>query len=166
MKALVAVIFLLFSQLIGATPVTWVFSNTSFDDGGSLEGSFVWDADNLFASNIDLITTLGSSYQGTAYSICQGGQCDSGQLEQKPRFIFTSSGTLPALFVELDGPLTNLGGSVSIVVGVCAQSCENWGIGLTRNVTYGQLTAVPLPPAVWLFGSALAGLGWVRRKES
>jgi len=28
------------------------------------------------------------------------------------------------------------------------------------------ITAVPVPAAVWLFGSALAGLGWLRRKPS
>ena len=26
------------------------------------------------------------------------------------------------------------------------------------------LSIVPIPAAVWLFGSALAGLGWMRRK--
>lgn len=31
------------------------------------------------------------------------------------------------------------------------------------NIT---LTAVPVPAAVWLFGSALAVLGWTRRKQS
>jgi hypothetical protein len=28
------------------------------------------------------------------------------------------------------------------------------------------VTAVPIPAAVWLFGSALAGLGWFRRKQT
>ena len=28
------------------------------------------------------------------------------------------------------------------------------------------LQAVPIPAAVWLFGSALAGLGWLRRKQT
>jgi len=28
------------------------------------------------------------------------------------------------------------------------------------------VTAVPIPAAVWLFGSALAGLGWMRRKTA
>jgi len=28
------------------------------------------------------------------------------------------------------------------------------------------VTAVPIPAAVWLFGSALAGLGWMRRKQT
>lgn len=27
------------------------------------------------------------------------------------------------------------------------------------------VSAVPVPAAVWLFGSALAGLGWLRRKQ-
>ena len=29
-----------------------------------------------------------------------------------------------------------------------------------------RVAAVPIPAAVWLFGSALAGLGWIRRKHS
>ena len=29
-----------------------------------------------------------------------------------------------------------------------------------------MVSAVPVPAAVWLFGSALAGLGWMRRKQS
>ena len=28
------------------------------------------------------------------------------------------------------------------------------------------VTAVPVPAAIWLFGSALAGLGWLRRKQT
>jgi hypothetical protein len=29
-----------------------------------------------------------------------------------------------------------------------------------------SITAVPIPAAVWLFGSALAGLGWMKRKQT
>lgn len=29
-----------------------------------------------------------------------------------------------------------------------------------------SLVAVPIPAAIWLFGSALAGLGWMRRKQT
>jgi hypothetical protein len=38
--------------------------------------------------------------------------------------------------------------------------------GSNRNVpgTWAQSSVVPIPAAVWLFGSALAGLGWMRRK--
>lgn len=45
------------------------------------------------------------------------------------------------------------------------------GIQLTENTLQwaagaGSLTVVPVPAAVWLFGSALAGLGWCRRRQS
>jgi len=35
----------------------------------------------------------------------------------------------------------------------------------TGSVDSVAITAVPIPAAVWLFGSALAGLGWLRRKQ-
>jgi hypothetical protein len=34
-----------------------------------------------------------------------------------------------------------------------------------REFISGSITAVPIPTAVWLFGSAMAGLGWMRRKQ-
>jgi hypothetical protein len=37
------------------------------------------------------------------------------------------------------------------------------GAGIIDNIT---VSAVPIPAAVWLFGSALAGLGWFRRKQT
>jgi hypothetical protein len=39
-------------------------------------------------------------------------------------------------------------------------SNDSWGID---NLQY---SVVPIPAAAWLFGSALAGLGWLRRKQS
>jgi len=38
--------------------------------------------------------------------------------------------------------------------------------GSTMGYQLTAVNAVPLPPAVWLFGSALAGLGWLRRKQA
>ncbi len=32
--------------------------------------------------------------------------------------------------------------------------------------TWVKSSVVPIPAAVWLFGSALAGLGWLRRKQT
>jgi hypothetical protein len=45
--------------------------------------------------------------------------------------------------------------------------CGGFGIaleGYADNIVVGA--AVPVPAAVWLFGSALAGLGWMRRKQT
>ena len=38
--------------------------------------------------------------------------------------------------------------------------------GIQTNFDKVSLTAVPLPAAAWLFGSALLGLGWARRSRS
>lgn len=42
------------------------------------------------------------------------------------------------------------------------------GIQLTQNTILwaGGAAVVPVPAAFWLFGSALAGLGWMRRKQA
>jgi len=37
--------------------------------------------------------------------------------------------------------------------------------GAIDNIRAYSASAIPLPAAVWLFGSALAGLGWLRRKH-
>ena len=53
----------------------------------------------------------------------------------------------------------------------------NFSIGFQSNgfkdssiyalaVRSGDVAAVPVPAAVWLFGSALAGLGWMRRRKT
>ena len=43
---------------------------------------------------------------------------------------------------------------------------ENGSGGVYPGLDKISLTAVPVPAAVWLFGSALAGLGWLRRKQT
>jgi hypothetical protein len=40
------------------------------------------------------------------------------------------------------------------------------GGSYTPGVNLAYLTAVPVPAAVWLFASALAGLGWLRRRNN
>ena len=43
---------------------------------------------------------------------------------------------------------------------------DGFGLGGFTSVEIDNVnvSAVPIPAAVWLFGSALAGLGWLRRK--
>jgi hypothetical protein len=45
-------------------------------------------------------------------------------------------------------------------------SFSNGRAGQTYAESSLRLTAVPIPTAFWLFGSALAGLGWMRRKQA
>jgi hypothetical protein len=56
-----------------------------------------------------------------------------------------------------------------------ASFCSGSECGPSGQIDYDTLTiyidnvsvqAVPIPAAAWLFGSALAGLGWMRRKQT
>ena len=40
------------------------------------------------------------------------------------------------------------------------------GDGWVLDYSKLSVSAVPIPAAVWLFGSALAGLGWLKRKQT
>jgi hypothetical protein len=42
----------------------------------------------------------------------------------------------------------------------------DYGGGFLEDGQIAFSAAVPVPAAVWLFGSALAGLGWLRRKQT
>jgi hypothetical protein len=42
----------------------------------------------------------------------------------------------------------------------------SYGVVHNPSIDNFVATVVPVPAAVWLFGSALAGLGWMRRKQT
>jgi hypothetical protein len=81
-------------------------------------------------------------------------------------------------FISIDGLLAG-GGAASLGVPVGTGDWLNlesvrfraegnqWGPGYASvEVDNIAINAVPIPAAVWLFGSALAGLGWLRRKST
>lgn len=47
-----------------------------------------------------------------------------------------------------------------------ASSFDSGAFGGAMAIDNLQFSTVPVPAAVWLFGSALAGLGWMRRKQT
>jgi len=56
--------------------------------------------------------------------------------------------------------------------GTIPNGSSNWEFiqllsrGADQTVSYAVFTAVPIPAAVWLFGSALGVLGWIQRKRA
>ncbi len=109
------------------------------NEPGADIGSGVYDIDILDADDPNLIdhTTFQSEGTGDFFEIISiGGWNDSGDTFDSLVFNFQIS--------ENDDLLTGTG-----CIGV---SCGS--------------TAVPVPAAVWLFGSAIAGLGWMRRKRT
>jgi hypothetical protein len=83
--------------------------------------------------------------------------------------------------IEIDYPgdlfptiwIASIGERIAGTWGLCqAQDCL-LGVGVVRAeddiLTYARFTVaapVPVPAAVWLFGSALGLLGWMRRKQN
>jgi hypothetical protein len=78
------------------------------------------------------------------------------------------------LYIDKDGIVRMLGSSyrpyvdASFVYGNYSPDYgANYDSGTSATGTFlVRTSAVPVPAAVWLFGSALAGLGWMRRKQS
>ena len=163
-----------------AIPVNWTFDNAVFDDNGTIIGSFVYDADINDYSSFNITTTAGTSFGGTTYT--------------DDTVIFGSAGTLffpdsttadltgaSALSLFFTGGLSNLGGTRNLLIlaGVSAGSregtCDTSDCGSVtgfRGLESGSVigtpvSPVPVPAAVWLFGTALIGLvGFSKRRKA
>ena len=181
MKNLIAIALMLTWASASAIPVRWTLEDVSFADGGTASGSFVYDADTSTYSRTDIVTTSGSVLPGETYH-------GNGISDSNPAIVWFLGDSGPAIQLGLvflppgvvyepggafgPSPLTNNGGWLSLdtlnsrELDVCNPSCYD-PASLSRDVISGGAfgVAVPLPPAVWLFGSALAGLGWIRRRS-
>jgi hypothetical protein len=92
-------------------------------------------------------------FNGTVTGYIEGG----GTVSQ-----FISVGPEAPQLISFDSSWTNLT-SVEIIIDVLVDGHLAFDIFVIDDV---HIQAVPAPAAVWLFGSALAGLGWMRRKQS
>jgi hypothetical protein len=164
----------LYSGAVTATPVTWYVQDAVLDDGGVATGYFVYDADSGIYLDYALETTAGSEFTGASWGggdivfyeptqlrLAKLGYCDPLEI-QCPGYNGEQG-----LLLGFDASLTNAGGVIGLGGGefTCGDdSCEVVG-GPVRSFISGSVSSVPIPAAVWLFGSALAGLGWLRRRK-
>ena len=160
--------------LATAAPLTWTIHEASltstFVAMGTMSGSFDYDADTNVYSNLNI--TVNGFYDlaypediyvwNGSYTTALPGtalQLNS----QKP-----SPNPAEPVYLNLDfaSALTGAGGTVSINTGtVLTNALYNNNPPYTATLGAGAtVSAVPAPAAVWLFGSALAGLAWLRRR--
>jgi hypothetical protein len=155
---LVLVIFSISAQ---AAPVTWAVNNANFDDGGALTGQFDYDDVTDEYSNVSLNVSAGTLFDSAYYNLVFTGDATEAW--------FPESGYIPGpltrtLVLEFSQALSSAGGSVDLMgTDGYPGDFETTPRVLLAGAT---LSAVPIPAAVWLFGSALAGLGWMRRKRA
>lgn len=161
MRFLLLLLFLSIGTGAMAAPVTYALSDFNFADGGSAHGSFTYDSSSNIMSAVNIYTTSGTAFTGDAYGT---GVANWLYLEfYTDNFPGTTNETAFVLSLNQGAISGTAQGTEFLCTG---EWCSGSSIGLRSIVGSGTLTAVPLPAAVWLFGSALAGLGWIRRKQS
>jgi len=173
-----------FYELVGGDPYAVnVALNSDVGSLSFLGGSFVYDTTLGEYTNVSLQSEYKQSEFGdvataTYTSILSPptGLGTSGFEAKAPSyddpFIYTNLLTLVSA-VPLD---TIVAGDLVQVTISIEQECTNYGADNYQTFcddTSGTATAymlaasqVPVPAAVWLFSSALAGLGWMRRKQN
>jgi hypothetical protein len=156
-----------------AATVLWTVQSATFNDGGTLSGSFDFDATTTTYSNVALTTTTGQVLTGDSYSSCQFGNTCPGA--------FIGFGVIRLLNLVFAAALTDAGGTVGFGLGPTGTTEENEAFSFpptvlaSRNLISGGVTgvpdvsAVPLPATLPLFATGLGALGllgWRRKRKA
>ena len=187
-------IFLFFSAASGASTVTIDFEENPAEINGTVLSkgyevygeswdTYGWDYGGI-STGPNGTLTFGA---GTGGDICNSGGCNGIYLDIKKEdggffalysYDLFESGVLFGVNVTgitADGQTVGLSTPLGTGDWLNLQRVEfyadnyNGGYAPAIEVELDNIVvgaAVPIPAAVWLFGSALAGLGWLRRKQT
>ncbi len=165
-----------------AAPVTWtinnatVFSNISYDTA-TFYGSFNYDADTNTYSNLNIKAEIFVNqgrddwyHDGDVYILAGpfNVSLPGSATQLNAKHSYPPYGYDTFLTLNFGSALTGAGGTVAITSGTIVGTLDFYSetdesAYLLPGATVSA--AVPVPAAVWLFASALAGLGWMRRKH-
>lgn len=171
LKPLLILAGITISFITQAAVVKWSLTDFKFNDSGTAYGTFVFDTKTNQLSDIDIYTTAGNTLNGRHYVAPAG---DWGLFPQYGILAFTdsiASDLTGAGWFRMDFDIdfdATIGTSVYPWLAVGAESfCVNSNCnsaaneitnpGKSRDTVSGHLVAisnVPLPPAMWLFGTS------------
>jgi hypothetical protein len=184
-KSLIALLLIAVGGPAQAAPILWTLGGVAMADGATAFGSFVYDANTNFFSQIDVTTGGGSVFAGAHYV----GQPQIPDLNLPDRLILVTSAVpinffgTPALALYPAVGLTNAGGVVDLLGGIRSNSFQTTcgafyttedcdGPGPVRSYFIsGRLTgtAIPEPAAASLAASGLLLMfcvRWARRQSA
>ena len=158
---------------VHAAPVTWFLQGVTLADGATATGSYVFDADLVQFSAINVSVMGGTEYPGTTIY----DELNPGKPAHAFRVAFLTDPPAigdSSVQIRLDGSMTNTGGTIPITITAgpnifqnssMQARCDNAACSTYTSpfnlITAGSVTTVPIPSAILLFGSGLAGLvGW------
>ena len=156
---------LLWSANSAAAVLTWTLEGTTTSSTWS--GTFDYDADTSMVSNVMIESTLVDATYGASPSYTIGGTANVNTLLR----FFDVPPTVGSFVIQIapEFLLTNAGGTIDLKTGpfLGEAVCLNGDCSSTTGYAMisGSVSAVPIPAAAWLFGSALLGLGGIGRRK-
>ena len=163
-RIIISIVLTLIASSIHAAPITWTLENVTFADGGTATGSFAFDSVTDTYSGISITTQGGDAvaFPGLSYTELFT-EALSTNLSLQTQTAYGGHG----FGLKFDSALSDAGGIISIVTPDDVSVEINLGgpgTGFVRYIESGTVSAIPVPAAVWLFGSALVGLGYFRKR--
>jgi hypothetical protein len=165
MKRLITVIALFTSSLFlwvdnASANITYAFSGVTFDDGGTLTGTFTTNNTDTALVDFDITTSLGSNI-GFHYTPITADGFTSTSL---PAIIVLN--TPPSFDHILQVTFSNLTAAGSAIKLGTFESFEQGTSDARRDILAGSVVAVPEPSTFALFGIGGLGLmGWLFRRR-
>ena len=169
---------LLTTQTAGAVVRTWTFANVTFEDGGTLNGSFDFDADTDTYSNIDISVAGGDAtfFSDFTYTDSNSSVLMSSNEKSLSLFVDLGLSNKRRLFMNFPetAPLTNDGGTVDVLnaIGFGGDSefrtlPSSPPFGQRSFFTGGTVHAIPEPSSVlFMLALGLGAAAMIRRRRA
>jgi len=146
---LAAATLILIPALASAAQVRWTFSNVKFNDGGTVSGYFIYDADNDTYDDFAVAVTTGTdpAFTRLIYDNSTANVYDDNIGDVGNRFVFSTNDNSRNLRITPVAKLTNAGGTVAMDIATASNnsgSVECFNCGPARNITGGSFVGTPI----------------------